>query len=182
MKPETTPHRLDVKAFAQSSGAMAGQNLLSEYQRLVHETQGLGAQEMLNWSARGELRTDATGNQQVWLHLNVEVKMLLTCQRCMTPAEIPVIVNRSFRFVSSEDVAEAEDAESEEDVLALDTDFSLAALIEEEVLMELPLIPKHNVCPVVVKLTAADPCFQAAAMEKQQPFTVLAQLKRRNSD
>jgi len=182
MKQERPPHRLDVKAFAQSSGAIAGQDLLSEYERLVHETQGLGADNLLNWSARGELRRDPSGSEQVWLHLKVDVKLPLTCQRCMTPAEIPVAVSRSFRFVSTEDAAEAEDAESEEDLLALDADFSLANLIEDEVLMELPLIPKHDVCPVAVKLAVVDPGFEAANSEKQQPFAVLAKLKSGKPD
>ncbi len=182
MKKESPPHHLDVKAFAQAATALAGQNPLSEYERLIHETKGFGADNKLSWSARGELRTDATGAAQVWLHLKVEVKLPLLCQRCMTPVEIAVFGTRSFRFVATEEEADAEDADSEEDVLALKADFSLADLIEDEVLMDLPLIALHEVCPVAVKLATADPGFEEAALQKRQPFSVLAQLKKDKSD
>ena len=179
MKQETPPNHLDVKAFAQSAAVIGGQDVLSGYQRLLQETQGLGAGNTVNWSARGELRVDAAGAEQVWLHLTVEVVVPLTCQRCLRPADIAVRENRSFRFVSNEEVAEAQDAEAEEDVLALSPDFSLAGLIEDEVLMALPLVPRHDVCPVEVKLAAVDPDFEAALLEQRQPFSVLAQLKNR---
>lgn len=179
MKQETPPNHLDVKAFAQSASVIGGQDLLARYPRLMQETQGLGAENSLNWSARAELRGDAAATEQVWLHLMVETQLPLTCQRCLRPADILVLVNRSFRFVGNEELAEAEDAEAEEDVLALSPDFSLAALIEDEVLMALPLVPRHDVCPVEVKLAAVDPGFEAALQEQRQPFSVLAQLKNR---
>jgi uncharacterized protein len=182
MKHEAPPRHLDVKAFAQASAVITGRNLLSEYERLILETQGLGSKNDLEWSARGELRVDALGGEQVWLHLRVEVRLPLTCQRCMTPTEIAVAVQRSLRFVGSEEAAEAEDTESEEDLLVLSADLNLTELIEDEVLMELPLIPKHDVCPVTVKLAAVDPGFDAAALEKRRPFELLAQLKSDKSD
>jgi uncharacterized protein len=178
MKHEFTPDHLNVKTFAQSSGAVAGQDVLSSYQRLIQETQGLGATNVLNWSARGELRLDAAGVRQVWLHLKIDTSLPLTCQRCMRPAHLAVAVNRSFRFVASEEAAEAQDAEAEEDVLALSDDFSLDRLIEDEVLLALPLIPLHDKCPTEVKMAAADPGFESALLERRQPFSVLAQLKK----
>lgn len=168
---------MDVKAFAQSASEIAGHDLLSKYERLMQETKGLGADRMLNWSARGELRTDEAGAEQVWLHLTVDTSLPLTCQRCLGPVNIAVAVNQSFRFVGSEEAAEAQDEEAEEDVLALSRDFNLAELIEDEVLMALPLIPRHEECPVEVKLAVVDPGFEAASTEKRNPFAVLAKLQ-----
>lgn len=177
MKQESLPTHLDVKAFAQSASEIAGQSLLSKYERLMKETQGLGADRMLNWSAHGELRIDEAGAEQVWLHLTVDASLPLTCQRCMGPVDIAVAVNRSFRFVGSEEAAEAQDEEAEEDVLALSPDFKLADLIEDEVLMALPVVPRHDECPVEVKLAVADPGFDIASAEKRNPFAVLAKLQ-----
>jgi uncharacterized protein len=168
---------MDVKAFAQSAGEIAGQNSLSKYERLMQETQGLGAERTLNWSAHGELRTDEAGAEQAWLHLTVETSLPLTCQRCMGPVDVPVTVKRSFRFVDSEEVAEAQDEDAEEDVLALSQDFKLSDLIEDEVLMALPVVPRHEECPVEIKLAVADPGFEAASAEKRNPFAVLAKLQ-----
>lgn len=151
--------------------------MLLKYERLMKETQGLGADRMLNWSALGELRTDEVGAEQVWLHLTVDVSLPMTCQRCMGPVDIAVPVNRSFRFVDSEEAAEAQDEEAEEDVLVLSREFSLSDLIEDEVLMALPVVPRHETCPVDVKLAAVDAGFEAASAEKRNPFAVLAKLQ-----
>ncbi len=56
-------------------------------------------------------------------------------------------VDRSFRFVADEDTAAALDDEAEEDVLALSRSFDLLALVEDELLMALPVVPRHEVCP-----------------------------------
>jgi uncharacterized protein len=95
----------------------------------------------------------------------------------MGPVDIEVDVKRSFRFVASEEMAEEQDEEAEEDVLALDPEFSLIDLIEDEVLMALPLVPLHEECPVEVKLAVEDAGFEAASIEKRNPFAVLAKLQ-----
>ncbi len=177
MKSENHSRALDVRAFAQSGGSLAGHDPLSKYPRLMEETKGQGAQRLISWSALGEFRVDPAGTGQVWLHLTVEASLPLTCQRCMGPADVAVQVHQSFRFVHDEATAQAQDEDAEEDVLALDPDFKLAQLIEDEVLMALPLVPRHETCPVAVKLVAADPGFEAASAEKRNPFAVLAKLQ-----
>jgi uncharacterized protein len=88
-----------------------------------------------------------------------------------------VSVDRSFRFVSDEDVAAAQDEESDEDVLALSRSFDLVELVEDELLMEMPLAPRHETCPVPVRLAVADPDFDSASTERKNPFAVLGKLK-----
>jgi uncharacterized protein len=177
MKQDSPPIHLDVKAFAQAASKISGHDLLSKYERLAHETQGLGGDRLLNWAVQGELRIDESGAEQVWLHVTTDVSLPLICQRCMGPVDIEVAVNRSFRFVASEEAAEEQDEEAEEDVLALSLDFSLADLIEDEVLMALPVVPRHETCPVEVKLEVVDSGFEAASAEKRNPFAVLVKLQ-----
>jgi len=177
MKKESPPIHLDVKAFAHSENTLIGHELLSKYERLMQETQGLGGERTLNWAAQGVVRVDEAGAEQIWLHLTVNVSLPLTCQRCMGPVDIEVDVKRSFRFVASEEMAEEQDEEAEEDVLALDPEFSLSDLIEDEVLMALPVVPRHDECPVAVKLAVEDAGFEAASTEKRNPFAVLAKLQ-----
>ena len=177
MKNESPPIHLDVKAFAQSASTLAGSDLLLKYERLMLETQGLGADSELKWSAQGELRADEAGADQAWLHLVAGVVLPLTCQRCLGPVDIGVSVNRSFRFVGSEEAAEMQDEDAEEDVLVLSKDFNLLELIEDEVLMELPVVSRHEECPVELVLEVVDPDFEAASAEKRNPFAVLAHLK-----
>lgn len=182
MKQDFYNKRLDVRALARTSGTLEQEDRLAEYGRLLQETQGLGAENVLKWSARGELRIDESGAEHVWLHLQVDVRLPLTCQRCLLPADMAIAINQPYRFVDSEELAEVQDAEAEEDVLALSADFSLTDLIEDEVLMALPLIPLHDTCPVPVILEAVDPGFDAAFQEKRQPFAVLAKLRTGKPD
>jgi uncharacterized protein len=58
----------------------------------------------------------------------------------------------------------------------LSREFDLAALIEDEVLMDLPLVARHDICPVQIKLAVADANFIDAS-PPPNPFAVLSQLK-----
>ena len=177
MNKESLAPRLDVKNFAQSAREISGHALLSNYERLLVETHRVGADRYLNWSAQAELKVGDAGVDQIWLPVQADVTLPLTCQRCLGPVDCLVSVNRSFRFVASEDDAEQQDDDCEEDVLALHPEFKLSELIEDEVLMELPLVPRHDECPREVVMAAEDANFEAASAEKRNPFAVLAQLQ-----
>lgn len=177
MSHEFVVTRLDVKALAKAGAVLSGQDLLSNYERLLEEAGGQGGERAVRWEVRGELRTDAGGLDQVWLHLHAEASLPLVCQRCMGPVNIPVLVDRSFRFVATETDAQAEDDVSEEDVLVMSRDFNLKDLIEDELLMDLPVVPRHEACPTDVTLVAQDPGFEVVLAEKANPFAVLAGLR-----
>ena len=80
--------------------------------------------------------------------------------------------------VKDEATAEVLDDEAEEDLLAISKDFNLRELIEDELLMELPLVPMHEVCPAVVPMASSDEDFEQAVTEKTNPFAVLAGLRK----
>jgi uncharacterized protein len=44
--------------------------------------------------------------------------------------------------------------------------------------MEVPVAPRHEVCPVPVKMSAEDPEFASAESEREHPFAVLGRLKK----
>lgn len=178
MKTESPVPRIDVKSLAQSAGVVSGPAALADFGRLMHETQGVGGERLMHWTARGDMPTDEAGAGQIWLHLAAEVSLPLVCQRCLGPVDMPVSIERAFRFVETEAQAEVEDEASEEDVLALSADFSLADLLEDEVLMALPAVPRHDECPVAVTLEVMDPGFEVASAEKANPFAVLAKMQK----
>ena len=131
----------------------------------------------MQWSARGELQSPTGGVDQVWLHLEAEIGLPMVCQRCMTELAVDLHVEREFRFVADEETAMAMDDEAEEDLLVLDHQFNLIELVEDELLMALPAVPRHVVCPVPVQLHAVDADFDAALDDKPHPFAVLHKLK-----
>lgn len=177
MTKEFSPRQLDIKAFAQVGGTLSGHDSLLTYERLAHEAKGLHPDLLVDWQARGELRTAMGGAGQVWLCIKVKASLPMECQRCLTPVEVPLEVEREFRFVADEATAEALDDDCDEDLLALSRDFDLHGLIEDELLMALPVVPKHDECPTVVPLASSDEDFEEANADKPNPFASLAGLR-----
>jgi uncharacterized protein len=170
--------RLDVAAFAKNAGRLEGRWPLREFERLMASAAAASvpvAGDGVSWQARGEARKARSGASQVWLHLEAMTQVPLECQRCLQPVEISLAVNRSFLFVEGEDAAAELDAESEDDVLALTRALDVRALIEDELLLELPIVPRHGHCPEPLAAPQEDP---ALIDEKPNPFAVLAALKR----
>lgn len=176
MLDKTLPPTFDVRQAAESSRRLAGRCALSDYERLMAETKGLGADNVLDWQAQLDSRPDQAGLPQSWLRLTVSVTLPLSCQRCLGLVDVAVQIDRDFRFVASEAVAEQQDDESEEDLLVQSRAFDLAGLIEDEVLLALPLVPRHEVCPQAPALSSADADFDGAPA-RPHPFAALAGLK-----
>jgi len=182
MKPTApspwNPDRLDVRAFAQAGASLSAEEPLEDFERLAAERHaGEPAPGPLRWRATAELRAGLPGAEpSPWLHLQADVTVPLTCQRCLGPVPTVLQVDRWFRFVADEATAEREDEESEEDVLSLEPRPSLRALVEDECLMELPLVPMHDTCPAPVRLQ--DERGVEPAPERENPFAQLQRLRR----
>jgi uncharacterized protein len=99
----------------------------------------------------------------------------------MGPVHSEIVSKQSFRFVPDEATAEAEDDESEEDLLVLTPEFDVWELIEDELIMSAPIVPKHPVCPTSVPMSASDESFEAALAERPNPFAALAELKKKTA-
>jgi len=181
MSKEFVARRLDVRSFAEEGAALSGQQPVQLHHRLMAETQERGAASPVTWSVRGEMRNPRHVHPEIWLHLKAQAVLALTCQRCLGPVDVPIALDRSFRFVADEDMAAAQDEQSEEDVLALSRSFDLVELVEDELLMELPLAPRHESCPGPVKLALADEDFEAAEALRENPFAMLGKFKARKT-
>ena len=177
MKRDFLPERLPVAEFAQAGGHLEGAEALARFERLAAEAVESIEGRQVEWAADGEQRQEPGGRPEAWMHLTAGTTLPLTCQRCLTPVQTPIGVDRWFRFVADEESAAALDEELEEDVLVASRDFDLLELIEDELLMELPITPRHDVCPQDVPLSAQDADFDAAEKEQANPFAALAKLR-----
>jgi uncharacterized protein len=169
--------RLNIPAFASEGEPLAGTTLLQNMERLAKESSGLQPDLTIKWLARAELRPGAGAEDDIWLHLTASSSIALTCQRCMTAVDSPIEVDQWYRFVATEEIAMAEDDEAEEDLLVLEPQFDLLAVLEDELIMELPVVPMHEVCPVPLQMRDGD-ADTAVVEEKPNPFAVLSQLKK----
>jgi uncharacterized protein len=179
--PSAAPAWLDVRKFALASDTLSGADTLPHYPRLLQDLRQDVAdfdQKTVTWHARGETITPPGASPQPWLHLQVQAQLPMTCQRCLTTVDISVDLDRHFRFVADESIAMAEDDAAEEDLLVVSKQFDLHALIEDELLMALPIVPKHAVCPQPVKLASTDEEFKAALTQKPNAFAALGSLKK----
>lgn len=178
MKPRLhDPRRLNVESFAADAGALEGKWALPELARLVEvvpEDAPAGLADV-RWSARGERRRPRSVDPETWLHLHAQARVWMTCQRCLQPLAVDLEVHRALRFVASEAEAERLDAESEDDVLALEVMLDVRSLVEDELLLALPLVPRHVDCAPAVPLEAQEEAGTPAPEE--HPFAKLAALK-----
>ena len=128
----------------------------------------------VRWRAVGSTRP-VGGEEQIWLHLQAEADVILQCQRCLLPLDDAVHVDRHFRFVADEDTAAALDDETEDEVLALPRTLNLRDLVEDEMLLALPLVPRHEVCPEAIPMQFGD---VEIVEENANPFASLALLRK----
>jgi uncharacterized protein len=170
------PARLDVAAFATDAGRLEGRWPLKTLHRVVDaaaQERPLADDDAVAWSARGERRAATGGTPDAWLHLRATAALVMQCQRCLGPVDVALDVKRSFRFVHGEDAAAQIDASSEEDVLAMTRALDLRELIEDELVLAMPLVPLHDVCPIPLPI----PVSANEVVERDNPFAALATLK-----
>ena len=176
------PEKLDLAAFARDGASLDGDwpaaSLLRVADSAAIDAPGQGW-PAVRWHLHGELRK-AKGNveeTQTWLHVTASAQVALTCQRCLQPVQEHIDVDRWIRFVDNEAEAAALDSDSDDDVLALPRHLDARELVEDEILLALPLVPRHEACPEPLTHTEPDEP-SAEDAERPNPFAALAALKR----
>lgn len=177
-----SPRKLDVAALARDGQSLSGEWPAVELERLAEaaapEAPAAGWSPV-QWSVRGELRQPRGGEAQTWMLLEASAEVALSCQRCLQPVRESLQFSRWFRFVRDEAEAAELDADSEDEVLALTRALDLQELVEDELLLDLPLVPRHEICPDVLPQAVGEAELEQAESEKPNPFAVLAALKKK---
>jgi uncharacterized protein len=145
----------DVFEFARSQGAMAGDLSLAAMPRMVAEVplDAPAQRAPFAWRAQGRVTQEPAADgvrEERWLTLSLSGCVWLECQRCLTPYEQKLEVEARYLVVETDAEADARPMDDDEaDVIVGSRQFDLVELIEEELLLSLPLVPKHLVCPSV---------------------------------
>jgi len=123
-------------------------------------------------------------------HISAEVG--LQCQRCMQDMLWPV--DNEFELLIVESEAEAGQYGEESEVLLLNEELlSVSGLVGDEILLNLPIVPKHPACMACAEQAGSDgviqgrgeqtmPAAEKAATKdeaRDNPFARLAELKNR---
>jgi uncharacterized protein len=102
----------------------------------------------------------------------------LVCQRCLETMEVGVEAATEVGFVATEaDVSRV--PEELEPVLAPDGRISIGELVEEELLLTLPIVPLHAETDACAVAPAAPLANDGREEETQKPFQQLAELLKR---
>ena len=110
----------------------------------------------------------------------VQANLVLECQRCLGSLVLPINRQTVFELVRRE--SDLGDDELDEDDLGQpekivgSPKFDLCVLVEDELILEVPYVPRHEVCPETLDLDAQAE-EQAGRQEPLSPFAVLSQLK-----
>lgn len=190
------PQKMDIGAFIASGEALEGDAALGVLPRVyagLAEGTDPAAVAPVRWRVQGETVAQRVGAAHLWLQLDAEAVLPFECQRCLQPVDMPVAVSRRIRFVADEAAAAELDAQSDDDVLAISRHFNLLELIEDELIMAEPILPRHETCPIDIEpwlsveaggdeADAEGALAGDAPAEKPHPFAVLAALKKGGSD
>jgi uncharacterized protein len=98
----------------------------------------------------------------------------VTCQRCLQQFELPVSGQNRLRVVDADPEWSAEDAEfaaQGDDEIVASTALDVRALIEDEVLLAMPLAPRHEHCELAGG---------KIEVKRESPFGILAKLQKRH--
>jgi uncharacterized protein len=166
------PRRLDVAALAAEAATLEGTWPLPDLARLCadHPADAPPPAGEVAWRVRGERRAVSGSGPEIRLHLHAKTIVHRVCQRCLRPMPLPLEVDCALRFVEDESLAAELDADSDDDVLALEREHDLRELVEDELLLALPMVPRHDRCPDATSTADSD----ADVTERDHPFAALA--------
>jgi uncharacterized protein len=159
----------DVWELARQRGEVEGDLQLSDAPRLAAEL--VDTAGALHFRMTG--LTDERGRPAARMQLDGEVKV--RCDRCGEALAVPIRERAEFFFVEDEaTLARLPIDEAPEEPLLGSHRFDLAALIEDQALLALPISPRHAACAI-----GAAPAEESENGQTHRPFAALAALKPR---
>ncbi len=167
------PEYIDPLRLADARAVLQGQVAVSGMARLapsLRSTQGVVDFDLA-------FSVDMEGIRCV--HGSLSTQLDVICQRCMQPMELPLEAQVALGVVVS--MQEAERLPSAYEPLVVGAEpVSLKEMIEDELLLVLPVAPIHpeQQCPAWRERILEEEQEEPAQEGKKNPFAVLAQLKK----
>ena len=168
------PHEVDPFRFARE-GVKLDVRIPQQHMKRLQELLVHSENEI---DAELEFGVDFLGTYYLRGRLVTQVE--LVCQRCLQPMQLDLDTRMALGFVRSAAQAETVAADYEA-IIVEDAKVDMLNLIEDEIMLALPQIPKHtqqacsaqvgNETPEQVEEIPSEP-------ERENPFAVLASLKK----
>jgi uncharacterized protein len=161
---------IDSFALARSGRRIAGEVAIARLPRLAEFV--TAPQGDLRYEIDGLI--DDEGHPAADLHLDGRLKLI--CQRCNAALDFELNRTTRFRFVASEEELNSLPIEDDEiDAVVGARNMSIHDWVEDEAILSLPLVPRHDECSAPLKSEDGP-----SAVAAPNPFAVLLGL--RNDD
>lgn len=165
------PPHVDPRKLADRDATLEGQFDLASLQRLCEPlSDTLGTVQAKFHFARDEQKT-------VVIHSELEVEVKMVCQRCLEVVALPIRSECEYAVVRVG--ANTQSLPKGYDVLEVGEEpLVLMSLVEEELLLALPIVPAHAPGDCQQPAGFDEPESGEDEVPRSNPFSVLAQLKR----
>jgi len=105
-----------------------------------------------------------------WLQLDIAGEPVLCCQRCLGGMKYPLAIRSRLQLIAPGADWPDDDLEDDSaDAIAADAELTVLSLVEDEVLLALPIAPRHEQC---------ESPSASASGNGSSPFAALADLKK----
>lgn len=153
----------DVFKFATEQRSLAGKVQIASMQRLVDQLTDTAG--VVEYRIDGS-RTPENGPR---LQLKIDGRLMLRCQRCLGGLGWDLAVSTLLQPVrAGQEIPDDELEDDEVDAIEVGDDLDVLGLIEDEILLALPIAPRHDECGTLRP---------EGGVEKKSPFAVLAELR-----
>jgi len=173
---ERLPEHIEPLRLARSLRLLQGQLPLARFTRLVDAT------ESDKGFVNAELEFSQDSQGQAIVRGRIRCQLRLICQRCMQTMDWPIDTSFTLAFIESESEIELL-GEAYEPLILEDSMLSLVEMLEDELLLVLPIVPSHELDECEATEILAENTEDLAEAEeevpseKENPFAVLAGLK-----
>ncbi|MDR0702358.1 MAG: YceD family protein [Azoarcus sp.] len=156
----------DVFRFAAEGGVLEGETPVADFNRLADWL--AERVDAVRWRLAGRL--DAEGGPR--LDLGVAGRLVLRCQRCLEGMAWDLALDAVLQPVRAGQVLPRDELENDEfDVIEVDGDVDVLSLLEDEIILALPIAPRHEDCGVSRRAETD------GGARGESPFGVLAGLR-----
>ena len=162
---------IDIFALCKDHASLKGTLPLAQLTRL-HEDLTTTSGEV-SYTVSGSSDED----NRLYTHLSITGALPMTCQRCAEDLVHALAVDNTLEWVHSEDELDDEDEElnailegrADIEKIVGSKNFDLMALLEDEIILSLPIVIAHEVCTQTLPTEVG---------EKVSPFDALRALKK----
>lgn len=176
MSEKELPHKVDAYRFADNEIALQGTLKVRDMQRLA----GYLADDTGNINVNITFGRD---EQKIrFMRGEFEAHVTLQCQRCLEPFEYPILGRILLGMVESEEEVNHL-PKGYDSVFIKEGMLIIPEVIEDELIVSLPLVPMHPLVDCKVKLPLEIGSEKREESEKENPFKVIELLRsKRNSN